>query len=256
MTLARAGRQRQVAHGKRVARAQAEAGCEDVHPRARTVAPKLPELARRGIGTPLAFRVRQSGKAGLTAKGGNWQARRVDTERSREKHETGYAGGRNLVTSSTSGLVELRCHGEDRWPLVVKHRELPHGAVASRGGYGVAAGRGVVLGIQHWTWADPHLTFVERWGRKSWKVRYLGPYDNTRIPHVEVRRASAPLEQIDLRNATFRLANLRRRRDREGCMTEAVVWDVVGLWVAGAGDTLAHFTVHYGWRPVSCFSWA
>lgn len=30
------------------------------------------------------------------------------------------------------------------------------------------------------------ITFLEPWGKRSWKVTFDGPYENDRFPHVEV----------------------------------------------------------------------
>ena len=35
-------------------------------------------------------------------------------------------------------------------------------------------------------WMNRTVTFTEAWGRRSWKVAYDGPYENTRDKHVEV----------------------------------------------------------------------
>ena len=77
------------------------------------------------------------------------------------------------------------------------------------------------------------VTFTEKWGAKSWKVSYDGPYENNREPHVEVGAANMDNYRA---GDTFALAN----KHLHG---KAVMYDVVGCQ---NGRHTAHFTVYFG----------
>jgi len=74
------------------------------------------------------------------------------------------------------------------------------------------------------------IIFLERWGRKSWRVAYDGPYENDRDKHVECVGFSphAGMQCV--------LSNLH-------CDGKAVMWDVEGVTNGSHG---AHFTVYFG----------
>ena len=103
------------------------------------------------------------------------------------------------------------------------------------------AGSGVVI---------PQIVLGDRWGDKSWFVHTNVKFNESRgrPPHVELRAGRDAPQPGGIIGARYALTNLRRYR-RNGAITPAVVWDVVGLCVAGARPPrLAHLTVHYGWE--------
>lgn len=79
------------------------------------------------------------------------------------------------------------------------------------------------------------ITFSEPWGKNSWKVNYDGPYDNNRLPHVEVGETN-----MNRYNAgeIYKLVNLRSTG-------RAIMWDVVGVDNSREKGG-AHFTVYFG----------
>lgn len=95
------------------------------------------------------------------------------------------------------------------------------------------------------------ITFLEPWGQHSWKVKYDGPYENNRIPHVELGSANmGSLKAGDV----FPLVNLHATGSSQ---RGAVMWDV------GSDENKcinmrnpnrpcqAHFTVYFGPDPHS-----
>ena len=80
------------------------------------------------------------------------------------------------------------------------------------------------------------IEFDKPWGGRSWLVKYSGPYDNDRPPHVEV--GAAGMDSVKA-GQVCTLTNLRRRG-------RAVMWDVVGVKNGSYG---AHFTVYFGNEP-------
>lgn len=80
------------------------------------------------------------------------------------------------------------------------------------------------------------ITFFEVWGKNSWKVKYDGPYDNNRFPHIEVGS-----ENIDKHVAgeVYKLSNLH-------VSGKAIMWDVEDCKNALSRDGFAHFTVYFG----------
>ena len=91
------------------------------------------------------------------------------------------------------------------------------------------------------------IEFVKPWGKKSWIVKYTGPYDNPREKHVELRRSleadSSLYDSMQPGNEYF-LSNLRK-------VGEAVMWDVEEVLLDNG--VKAHFTVHHGARPAKDF---
>jgi hypothetical protein len=93
------------------------------------------------------------------------------------------------------------------------------------------------------------LEFVKPWGKKSWIVKYTGPYDNPmREKHVELRRSleadSSLYDSMQPGNKYF-LSNLRK-------VGKAVMWDVEEVLLDNG--VKAHFTVHFGARPARDFA--
>lgn len=64
------------------------------------------------------------------------------------------------------------------------------------------------------------ITFLEPWGRHSWKVQYDGPYDNDRPPHVELGESNMNCVKA---GDTFTLSNLHCSGN---VAKGAVMWDV------------------------------
>ena len=103
------------------------------------------------------------------------------------------------------------------------------------------AGSGVVI---------PQIILGDRWGDKSWFVYTNVKFNESRgrPPHVELRDVKDAPQRGGIIGARYALTNLRRYR-RNGAITPAIVWDVVGLYVAGARPPrLAHLTVHCRWE--------
>jgi hypothetical protein len=94
---------------------------------------------------------------------------------------------------------------------------------------------------------DIEIEFVKPWGKKSWIVKYSGPYDNSRPCHVELRRGldtDSALYDSMTTGRRFTLSNLRK-------IGQTVIWDVDKLILDNG--VKAHFTVHYGPCPASQF---
>jgi hypothetical protein len=99
------------------------------------------------------------------------------------------------------------------------------------------------------------ITFLEPWGRNSWKVQYDGPYKNDRPPHVELGEANMGCVKA---GDTFPLTNLHASgmKCRPAASNApfgnagngAVMWDVEGLQnLRNPGrPQKAHFTVYFG----------
>ena len=77
------------------------------------------------------------------------------------------------------------------------------------------------------------VTFTAPWGRRSWRVEYDGPYENDRLPHVEVGT-----ENMDA-HVPGEVHTLSRLHVRG----KAVMWDVDGCLNR---KHKAHFTVYFG----------
>lgn len=95
--------------------------------------------------------------------------------------------------------------------------------------------------------SERYITFTKPWGMKSWLVDYTGTYNNSRPPHVELRRdvnSVGTLYDTMLPGSTYSLSNLRK-------IGKAVMWDVDGLTLDDGEN--AHFTVHFGNRRVEDF---
>ena len=93
--------------------------------------------------------------------------------------------------------------------------------------------------------ARPSVTILEQWGETAWFVSYDGPYASNRPRHIRLRKDTCERWPSNVRNGSqFELFELHKKR-------RAVMWKVRQLfWVDG---TPAHFTVHYGPRPLGHF---
>ena len=98
--------------------------------------------------------------------------------------------------------------------------------------------------------SERSITFLEPWGQHSWKVKYDGPYENNRIPHVEL--GSANMGSVKAGDV-FPLVNIHAtgRQEQGSSQRGAVVWDVVGIINMRNPDRpcQAHFTVYFGPDP-------
>ena len=96
--------------------------------------------------------------------------------------------------------------------------------------------------------ARPSVTILEQWGETAWFVSYDGPYASNRPRHIILRKDTCERWPSNVRNGSqFELFELHKKR-------HAVMWKVRQLfWVDG---TPAHFTVHYGPRPLGHFELA
>lgn len=83
----------------------------------------------------------------------------------------------------------------------------------------------------------PVIVFDKPWGKKSWLVKYDGPYNNTRPAHVEVGEINMGKYKPGFK---FTLSNLHTSGG-------AVMWDVDRL--KNEKGQRAHFTVYYGSDP-------
>lgn len=92
------------------------------------------------------------------------------------------------------------------------------------------------------------VTFLEPWGRQSWRVQYDGPYENNRQPHVELGEAGmASVKAGD----TFQLTNLHCNGNAN---KGAVMWNLKDAQFQTnlmnlrnpAKPSKAHFTVYFG----------
>ena len=93
--------------------------------------------------------------------------------------------------------------------------------------------------------ARPSVTILEQWGETAWLVSYDGPYASNRPRHIRLRKDTYERWPSNVRSGSqFELFELHKKR-------RAVMWKVRQLfWVDG---TPAHFTVHYGPRPLGHF---
>ena len=103
-------------------------------------------------------------------------------------------------------------------------------------------------GYKYVSWnvaANPSVTILEQWGETVWFVSYDGPYASNRPRHIRLRKDTCERWPSNVRNGSqFELFELHKKR-------RAVMWKVRQLfWVDG---TPAHFTIHYGPRPLGHF---
>ena len=93
--------------------------------------------------------------------------------------------------------------------------------------------------------ASPLVTILEQWGETAWRVSYDGPYAQNRPHHIKLRKDTSERWPSNARSGMqFELFELHKKG-------LAVMWKVRHLfWVDG---TPAHFTVHYGPRPLGHF---
>ena len=95
--------------------------------------------------------------------------------------------------------------------------------------------------------SGPCIEFHRQWGEYSWFVKYSGKYDNDRPAHVA-------LGDIHIKpGSQYTLSNLRKVYEDSVSSRGAVMWSVDDLYLANG--ELAHFTVHYGERPMEDFRW-
>lgn len=80
------------------------------------------------------------------------------------------------------------------------------------------------------------ITFLEPWGKRSWKVTFDGPYENDRFPHVEVGEENMNKHVAGEKHA---LSNLH-------ASGKALMWDVADCVNSLSRDKRAHFTVYFG----------
>ena len=96
----------------------------------------------------------------------------------------------------------------------------------------------------------PQIILGDRWGPKSWHVWTNVRFNKLRgyPPHVELRANIAAPEPECTIGARYVLRNLHRYT-RGGIQTPAIVWEFVGLEVAGTWPPrAAHLTVEHGWE--------
>lgn len=80
------------------------------------------------------------------------------------------------------------------------------------------------------------ITFLEPWGKRSWKVAYDGPYENNRIPHVEVGNDNMDKHVAGEKHV---LVNLH-------VSGKALMFDIPDCANSLSRDKSAHFTVYFG----------
>ena len=91
------------------------------------------------------------------------------------------------------------------------------------------------------------ITFIGKFGSKSWYVRYDGPYDNQRPQHVELRKdknSKGGIYNTMQEDTVYKISGLKKTGN-------SVMWNIVDLQTEEGKQ--AHFTVHYGPRPVQDF---
>ena len=94
------------------------------------------------------------------------------------------------------------------------------------------------------------ITFIHKWGQKSWIVEFNGPLINSRRKHVELRSEEEVQRKVP--NTAYHLMKPGAKYQLEGLHRKgySIARNVIGLY-RGIGEDQEHLTVRYGIKSVT-----